>query len=329
MKHRLRAFYDRLRFLIAARFGGVFGWFYRRFHTPNPGSLGDLLSSYSRHTPAPLTVLQVGANDGLKWDPLHKFIRRDRWQGILLEPQTPVFRDWLEPLHARNPRIRTVNAALGREDAQMSLYRIGFSTARWATGLASFQREQIERVIDSPHVRRHAAKEGIAIPSDPARRIAADPVEVLSIDTLLARHPLPRLDLLFIDTEGYDFEIIKLFELGDGGGAGGGGSAGGVGTGDAGAARAAGSGGSAGSGAFGAPDRGSEAGGIGPRPHPRPRMIVYENAHLSEDDARECVARLEAAGYQVGQLGPNSFAIAEELLAEAPAFVAELGRFGG
>jgi FkbM family methyltransferase len=284
MKHRLRAAYDRLRFRVAARFGTAFGWFYRRFHTPRPGSLGDLLSTLSCRTPEPLTVLQVGANDGLKWDPLHKFIRRDRWRGILLEPQTPVFRDWLEPLHARNPRITTVNAALGPEDGQMNLYRIGFSRARWATGLASFQREQIERVIESPHVRRHAAKEGVVIPDDPRERIAADPVEVLSIATLLQRHPLERLDLLFVDTEGFDFEIVKLFDL-----------------------------------------RAPGAAGSGPL---RPRMIVYENAHLSDDDAAACVDLLRAAQYRVGELGPNSFAVAEEVLSGDPGLAQELARFG-
>ena len=261
MKHQLRAFYDCLRFGIAGRFGGAFGWFYRHFHTPRPGSLGDLLSTFSRMTPPPLTVVQVGANDGLKWDPLHKFIRRDRWQGVLLEPQPGVFREWLQPLHARNRRIATVNAALGPDDGEMQLYQIGFSNARWATGLASFQREQLERVIESDHVGRQAAKEGVAIPHEPERRIRVERVEVISTDTLVARHGLGRIDLLFVDTEGFDFEIVKLF-------------------------------------------------GVAAR---QPRLVVYENAHLSADDRAACVAMLESAGYRVGDLGPNSFALAADV----------------
>ncbi len=261
VKHQLRALYDRLRFGFAGRFGGAFGWYYWHFHTPRPGSLGDLLSTFSRITAPPLTVVQVGANDGLKWDPLHKFIRRDRWQGVLLEPQPGVFREWLQPLHARNRRITTVNAALGPADGEMPLYQIGFSTARWATGLASFQREQLERVIESDHVRRQAAKEGVAIPTEPARRIREERVEVISTDTLFERYGLRRIDLLFVDTEGFDFEIVKLFDV---------------------AAR-------------------------------QPRLVVYENAHLSPDDRTACVAMLESAGYRVADLGPNSFALARDV----------------
>lgn len=261
MAHDLDALYDRLRLQVAARSGWLFGAWYRRFHTPRPGSLSDLLSTFSRALGGGITVVQIGANDGLRRDPLHKFIRRDRWRGVLLEPQRRVYERWLAPLHARNPRIETVNAALGPEDGRTELYCIAFSDARWATGLASFDRDQVEQVLAGDHVRREAAREGVEIPADPAARIRVEPVAVVRPDTLLRRCGIDRPDLLFIDTEGFDYEVIKLFDV----------------------ART------------------------------RPRMIVYENDHLSADERAACEAHLASGGYVVAHLGPNSFALAERI----------------
>lgn len=259
MNYRLQALYDRLRLHLAARFGSLFGAWYRHAHTPRPGSLSDLLSTFSTALGREVTVVQIGANDGLKRDPLHKYIRRDRWRGVLVEPQRQVYEEWLEPLHARNARIETVNAALGPEDGETELFCIAFSEARWATGLASFDRDQVEGVVQGEHVRREAAREGVTIPADPDAWIRAEPVDVVSPGTLLERSGIDRPDLLFIDTEGFDFEVIKLFDI----------------------------------------------------ERTRPRMIVYENDHLSPADHAACEAHLEAADYHVAHLGPNSVAVRE------------------
>jgi FkbM family methyltransferase len=244
---------------VAARFGPLFGSWYRHFHTPRPGSLSDLLSTFSRALGGGVTVVQIGANDGLKRDPLHKYIRRDRWRGILVEPQRRVYEEWLAPLHARNPRIQTLNAALGPEDGETELWCVAFSDARWATGLASFDRAHLEGFLDTDHVRREAAREGVAIPAAADARVRAEVVRVISPATLLAQAGLDALDLLFIDTEGFDFEVIKLFDVAS----------------------------------------------------TRPRMVVWENDHLSADDAEASAQHLRSAGYRVAHLGPNSCAVRE------------------
>lgn len=259
MKFRLQAFYDRLRLHVAARFGRLFEAWYRHFHTPRPGSLSDLLSTFSRALGREITVVQIGANDGLKRDPLHKYIRRDLWSGVLVEPQRHVFDAWLEPLHARNPRIETVNAALGPEDGETELWCVAFSDARWATGLASFDRDHLLAVLEMDHARREAAREGVEIPPDAVERVRAERVRVVSPGTLLAEAEIDEPDLLFIDTEGFDFEVIKLFDVS----------------------------------------------------RTRPRMVVWENDHLSTEDAAACAAHLESAGYRVVHLGPNSCAVRE------------------
>src|SRR5690348_11998000 len=51
-----------------------------------------------------LSFIQIGANDGYVNDPFYKFIRRDTWKGILIEPQNDVFQE-LQKTHAGNDHV--------------------------------------------------------------------------------------------------------------------------------------------------------------------------------------------------------------------------------
>ncbi|MCK7538606.1 MAG: hypothetical protein MZV63_50430 [Marinilabiliales bacterium] len=74
----------------------------KQMYKPRPGTIEVFLDKYSREH-KPVTFLQVGANDGFINDPLHKFIKRDNWNGVLLEPQPDVFNDFLVKLHRKRP----------------------------------------------------------------------------------------------------------------------------------------------------------------------------------------------------------------------------------
>lgn len=106
-----------------------------------------------------------------------------------------------------------VNAALGTEDGISSIYKIGFSNSRWATGLTSFNREVLEKAFTSGYVSRQSEKEGVKIPADWNDRVITQKVEVITVSTLLARYEINGFNVLQIDTEGYDFEILKMFDF--------------------------------------------------------------------------------------------------------------------
>jgi len=186
--------------------------FYKYLYKSKPGTLAYYLDQLSKLKPD-LFVVQVGANDGMTHDPIHKFIKRDKWHGVLMEPQTHVFEKYLSGLYKKQPGIEVVNAALGFEDGLATLYCIGFSSARWATGLASFERAVLEKSFESEHVLRQAKKENVKIPEDRDRWIVEIEVPVLSVDALLQRYNIRKIDLLQIDTEGFDFKIIKMFDF--------------------------------------------------------------------------------------------------------------------
>ena len=43
--------------------------------------------------------------------------------------------------------------------------------------------------------------------------VTTEMVQCVTFDTLLNRHQVKRIDLLQIDVEGYDYELLKLFDF--------------------------------------------------------------------------------------------------------------------
>lgn len=187
--------------------------FYRHFYQPKKGSLSEFLSEYSLSKKGDFTVIQIGANDGITHDPIHKFIKRDSWNGVLLEPQPDVFHQFLKRIYAKNKGIHPVCAAIGENDGTLPIYKIGFSSMRWATGLASFSKEKIEKAFEDGIVESNCRRFGIEIPKDKKLWIAEEQVQVISPATLISTYQLKKIDLLQIDAEGYDLEVIRIFDI--------------------------------------------------------------------------------------------------------------------
>jgi FkbM family methyltransferase len=156
-------------------------------------------------------VIQVGANDGITHDPLHRFIKRDNWQGLLLEPQPWVFAQKLVPIYTRNKEIVPINAAVGYESGETDLFQLSFSNQRWATGLARFDRSSLEALIANGNIERRAKKNGITLPPNKSDWIKSVRIKVMSPAELIKKYNVELIDLLMIDAEGFDFEIVKMF----------------------------------------------------------------------------------------------------------------------
>jgi FkbM family methyltransferase len=212
LKTRLKTYYKSIVFRLSANNNFIFIAFYKFFYRPKKGSLDEFTDFFSRSR-ANVVVVQVGANDGINNDPIHKFIKRDRWQGILLEPQKYVFDKFLQPLYNKTQGIITLNAALDIHDGSKPIYKVAFSNSRWATGLTSFDRSVLEEAVTSGYIDRQATKEGIPLPRYKEQYIAEEKVDCICTDTLVEKYSLGKIDWLQIDTEGFDFEIIKIFNI--------------------------------------------------------------------------------------------------------------------
>lgn len=128
--------------------------------------------------------VQIGANDGIYYDPIRKWILDRGWPGIMFEPQTECF-DQLQRLYEGNDQIRLVNKGIARESGTYRLYR-------HSSGSGCFS------LLCRPNFCR---------PEDFLE------VECLSMQAAQAEYGFKHADLLVIDTEGYDLEILDSIDL--------------------------------------------------------------------------------------------------------------------
>jgi len=83
----------------------------RKFGKFHHHTIDSFIHEYSR-AHSRCSFIQVGGNDGITWDPFHYFIVRDKWQGIVLEPQREVFERRLSRTYRGVSGVQLVNAAV-------------------------------------------------------------------------------------------------------------------------------------------------------------------------------------------------------------------------
>jgi FkbM family methyltransferase len=179
-------------------------------------SSGDALRAYAEYKAREgrgVFCFQVGANDGKINDPVYPFLTNFGWRGLLVEPLPNVFEQGLRQTYAGNAAVALANVAIAANEGVMPLYRISFTDARWATGLSSFRRETLVDHIDSGYVEQQAALSGAQPPADRDSWIEAVSVRTTTVDRLLKEHGVTTFDVLCIDTEGFDYEVLKLVDI--------------------------------------------------------------------------------------------------------------------
>jgi len=145
--------------------------------------------------------IQIGSNDGVRNDPLYKFICKFNWSGICVEP-VPYLYDKLQKLHVMRKNISCKNVAVSSTGGNMTFYYIKENQHdqtdwRCGNGLGSFNKEI---------VMKH--QNGVWDFDDNFSEI-----EVKTITFSDLTSGVSKIDLLHIDTEGYDFEIIKTIDF--------------------------------------------------------------------------------------------------------------------
>jgi FkbM family methyltransferase len=160
-----------------------------------------ILHALQRDCPDPFFV-QVGACEGAIGDPLGYFMRVAGWRGILVEP-VPYLAERIRANCGDLPGVVLENAAIAPEEGERVFHYLergeGDLRSEIYKTLGSFRRENLER-----HARFIANFE---------ERVISRPVRCLPLDTLLRKHGVERLDLLFCDAEGYDHEVLKTLDL--------------------------------------------------------------------------------------------------------------------
>jgi FkbM family methyltransferase len=164
-----------------------------RLQILRPWDSNMLNSLFYKHYHADFFFIQVGANDGRRYDPIYELVTQHRLAGLAIEPLPDVYAQ-LKNTYSKFPKVSTANFAIHRTDKEVTLYRVraDADVVDWAHGIAS---------LDPSH--HHLSQ----IRSD---LIVAEKVPALSLKEVFERFGIQKLDFLQVDAEGYDAEIIRM-----------------------------------------------------------------------------------------------------------------------
>ena len=154
-----------------------------------------------------VTFLQIGSNDGMTRDPIYQLISRNNgWCGLFVEPVPYLFERLKKNYSSvNNPsRLQFFNGAVN-EGVNQIFYFVDEhakyvipNLPEWYDQIGSFSKE---------HIISHM--EGILEPF-----IRYSEIKGISLPELINEFELSQLDLLHIDTEGYDWKILSQLDLG-------------------------------------------------------------------------------------------------------------------
>jgi FkbM family methyltransferase len=141
-----------------------------------------------------ITVLQIGANDGRGDDPIGSLIRRYKLRATLVEPISSAFTSLVDS-YRDNTGIEFFQLAIGDHTGELEMHMpLGAESELRLTQKASF----------SESIARKHARDG---------RVSRVCVPVLTFADFLERSGLQSVTVFVVDTEGYDFHILRqLFE---------------------------------------------------------------------------------------------------------------------
>jgi len=137
----------------------------------------------------PGIVVDVGANDGFTCSNSYPFLHT-KWSGLLIEPHPRVFEE-LSKLYASNEKVQLLNVACGEEQGELPL----FEGSDDRTVYATLSTEESDWYDATRGGRQYFVK-----------------VERLE-DILSSQSIPPSFDLLSVDTEGFDYFVLKGMNL--------------------------------------------------------------------------------------------------------------------
>jgi FkbM family methyltransferase len=151
------------------------------------------------------SFVEIGSNDGTQHDHLRPFILGREWRGIMVEPVPYVYQR-LRENYGHVSRVALANVAIAEREGELDFFHLAeappverASLPQWYDGIGSFSREAV--LAHDSHI------------PDIAERVVTLRVRAVTFDMLLEAHGLERVDLVLIDTEGYDSEILHSIDL--------------------------------------------------------------------------------------------------------------------
>ena len=132
--------------------------------------------------------LQVGANDGFRFDPIYHLLRLPRVRGVLLEPIETYYRDLCSLHSSRTSRIQCINLAIASEEGWIDLYRVKDDciSEDWMHGIASQSPLHFLKTMPS---------------AESSEILVAERVRAITFEKLFDQFSIDSVDVLVIDVE--------------------------------------------------------------------------------------------------------------------------------
>ena len=141
-------------------------------------------------------IIQIGANDGVRFDKLSKFIKNSDATTILVEPIKTNY-EKLKSNYSNKKNVIFENSAISSNNEIQYLFKVDENKTHLydehILGLMSFKKS---------HLIKHGVKRN---------HIKIENVNSISIKDLIEKYNFNEFELLYIDTEGYDGNIIIDF----------------------------------------------------------------------------------------------------------------------
>ena len=144
--------------------------------------------------------IQIGAKDGKRLDPIYKYVIRYSWRGVLVEPVSIWFNKLLKT-YKDYPKLKFKNVAICDEDGEKQFYKI--RSDNWYLRLigGSLSSFSLETIL------KHAWRPGLR------SNIVKTTISCMSLESLIREYDIKKINLLVVDTEGYDFNILKQIDF--------------------------------------------------------------------------------------------------------------------
>ena len=143
------------------------------------------------------SLIQIGANDGKRFDEISKFIKKNNeLKAILVEPVKKYFEE-LKKNYKDFKNIKFENSAISKNNEINFLYCVKDEFLKnYQDHIKGINSHEIR------HLLNHNVKES---------HIEKIKVETLTFQNLIKKYDLTEIDLLYIDVEGYDDKIVLDF----------------------------------------------------------------------------------------------------------------------
>lgn len=153
--------------------------------------------------------VQVGAMDGVSFDPIHPFIANFKWAGLLVEPMPEQF-SALKKNYAAHTNLKFSNEAVAEHDGTITLRYL--DPAYVADGRLPREVLGMSTTVANPN---HFLHEAIRPDLRPILQEAQRTMEVpcLTLPNLLLKYDVRRIDLFMCDVEGADWMVLKQLDL--------------------------------------------------------------------------------------------------------------------